>query len=109
MSVVLESVKCVANYAEACVVCIGNESVVFILFSFYSGERRIRVHTLCIPVTSSITEVFAGADQQAITCLLAKMGRLGSMSIGRIDVKFTHISCHNWALLSSLRLKYMLH
>lgn len=42
----------------------------------FSGERRIRVHTLCLPVTNQISEVHAAADQQAIIALLAKMGKL---------------------------------
>ena len=46
------------------------------LLLFSLGERRIRVHTLCIPVTNQITEVFASADQQAVAALLAKMGEL---------------------------------
>ncbi|KAJ4945719.1 hypothetical protein JOQ06_023398 [Pogonophryne albipinna] len=36
-------------------------------------KRRIRVHTLCLPVVSQLSEVYAGADVQAITCLLANM------------------------------------
>lgn len=38
------------------------------------GERRIRVHTLCLPVVNSLSDVFAGADVQAISGLLACMG-----------------------------------
>lgn len=38
------------------------------------GERRIRVHTMCLPVTNQLNEVFGGADQQTIVGLLAKMG-----------------------------------
>lgn len=30
---------------------------------------------MCLPVTNQISEVFAGADQQAIVALLAKMGK----------------------------------
>ena len=41
----------------------------------FAGERRIRVHTLCVPITNQLSDVFAGADQQAIASLLAKMGR----------------------------------
>ena len=41
---------------------------------FIIGERRIRVHTLCLPVSTSITEVINGADQQAIVSILSKMG-----------------------------------
>ena len=40
-----------------------------------AGKRRIRVHTLCLPVVSQLSDVFAGADVQAITCLLANMGQ----------------------------------
>ncbi|KZT71854.1 hypothetical protein DAEQUDRAFT_763356 [Daedalea quercina L-15889] len=35
------------------------------------GERRIRVVTLALPVTSNLSEVFASADQVAIATLLA--------------------------------------
>lgn len=38
------------------------------------GERRIRVHTLCLPVVNSLSDIFAGADVQAMTGLLACMG-----------------------------------
>ena len=32
------------------------------------------MHTLCLPVSTSITEVINGADQQAIVSILSKMG-----------------------------------
>lgn len=41
-----------------------------------SGERRIRVHTLCLPVASNLSEILHSADQQCIAGLLAKMGEL---------------------------------
>ncbi|GFR98794.1 SEC24 family, member A [Elysia marginata] len=44
-----------------------------LLYTSSKGERRIRVHTLCVPVTNQLSEIFAGADQQAIAALLAKM------------------------------------
>lgn len=34
------------------------------------------MHTLCIPVTDNLNDVFHNADQQAITCLIAKMGNI---------------------------------
>lgn len=43
-------------------------------YLFLLGERRIRVHTLCLPVVSSLADVYAGADVQAVVCLLANMG-----------------------------------
>lgn len=42
--------------------------------TFLTGERRIRVHTLCLPVVSQLSDVYLGADVQAITGLLANMG-----------------------------------
>ncbi len=48
------------------------------LVSVVVGERRIRVHTMCLPVTSSLADVFSGADQKAIVGLLGKMGELGT-------------------------------
>ncbi|KAJ7659752.1 CPII coat sec24 protein [Mycena polygramma] len=38
----------------------------------FSGDRRIRVLTLALPITSVVSEVFASADAIAITTLLAK-------------------------------------
>lgn len=38
------------------------------------GERRIRVHTLCLPVRKQLNEIHLGADAEAIVSLLAKMG-----------------------------------
>ncbi|PPQ86617.1 hypothetical protein CVT25_006801 [Psilocybe cyanescens] len=35
------------------------------------GERRIRVITMCLPTTTNLSEVFASADQIAITTFLA--------------------------------------
>ncbi|XP_069834618.1 protein transport protein Sec24B isoform X2 [Dendropsophus ebraccatus] len=46
---------------------------VALLYTSSKGQRRIRVHTLCLPVVTSLPDVFAGADVEAITCLLANM------------------------------------
>ncbi|CAG5124241.1 unnamed protein product, partial [Candidula unifasciata] len=43
-------------------------------FSCLLCERRIRVHTLCLPVTEQLSEIFVSADQLAVAALLAKMG-----------------------------------
>jgi protein transport protein SEC24 len=42
-----------------------------VLHTTCHGERRIRVITLALPTTNSLTEVFASADQVAIATLLA--------------------------------------
>ena len=39
----------------------------------FQGERRIRVHTLCLPVTNSLTDILHSADSQCIVGLLSKM------------------------------------
>ncbi|XP_077589495.1 protein transport protein Sec24B [Stigmatopora nigra] len=44
-----------------------------LLYTSSKGKRRIRVHTLCLPVVSQLSDVYAGADVHAITCLLANM------------------------------------
>ncbi|KAL8573166.1 hypothetical protein ACOMHN_036151 [Nucella lapillus] len=44
-----------------------------LLYTSSKGERRIRVHSLCVPVTNQLSDVFGAADQQAIASLLAKM------------------------------------
>ncbi|XP_063983173.1 protein transport protein Sec24A [Diachasmimorpha longicaudata] len=44
-----------------------------LLYTSSKGERRIRVHTLCLPVTSSLTDILYSADQQCIIGLLSKM------------------------------------
>lgn len=48
------------------------------------GKRRIRVHTLCLPVVSQLSDVYAGADVQAITCLLANMGTSAAPTLASI-------------------------
>uniref|UniRef100_A0A1I8IAW3 Vesicle coat complex copii subunit sec24/subunit sfb2 n=2 Tax=Macrostomum lignano TaxID=282301 RepID=A0A1I8IAW3_9PLAT len=44
-----------------------------LLYTSAKGERRIRVHTLAVPVTSRLEDVFRGADQRAVAGLLALM------------------------------------
>ena len=41
----------------------------------FAGERRIRVHTLALPITNKLADLYATADVQAIATLLAKMGK----------------------------------
>lgn len=44
-----------------------------LLYTSSKGERRIRVHTLNVPIVSSLQEVMYGADVHAILGLLTKM------------------------------------
>jgi len=45
-----------------------------LLYTSSKGERRIRVHTLCLPIASNLQDILLSADQQAIIGLLGKMG-----------------------------------
>uniref|UniRef100_A0A4W3GBR7 SEC24 homolog B, COPII coat complex component n=1 Tax=Callorhinchus milii TaxID=7868 RepID=A0A4W3GBR7_CALMI len=58
-----------------------------LLYTSSKGERRIRVHTLCLPVVSSTADVYAGADIQAIICLLATMAVDRSISSSLPDAR----------------------
>ncbi|KAK0138257.1 Protein transport protein Sec24B [Merluccius polli] len=58
-----------------------------LLYTSSKGKRRIRVHTLCLPVVSQLSDVFAGADVQAITCLLANMAIDRSVSSSLSDAR----------------------
>ncbi|XP_017275434.1 protein transport protein Sec24A isoform X2 [Kryptolebias marmoratus] len=58
-----------------------------LLYTSSKGERRIRVHTLCLPVASSLSDIFAGADVQAITGLLACMAVDRSVSASLSDAR----------------------
>ncbi|XP_076236720.1 protein transport protein Sec24AB [Calliopsis andreniformis] len=44
-----------------------------LLYTSSKGERRIRVHTLCLPVASTLSDVLHSADQQCIVGLISKM------------------------------------
>ncbi|XP_032511494.2 protein transport protein Sec24A [Danaus plexippus] len=44
-----------------------------LLYTSSKGERRIRVHTLSLPVASTLPDVLHSADQHAVIGLLAKM------------------------------------
>ncbi|CAG0920020.1 unnamed protein product [Notodromas monacha] len=44
-----------------------------VLYTSSKGERRIRVHTLCLPVSGSLPQLLHSVDQEAVVGLLAKM------------------------------------
>lgn len=45
-----------------------------LLYTSSKGERRIRVHTLCVPTSANLNDVINGADERAIVGMLAKFG-----------------------------------
>ncbi|ELV13705.1 Protein transport protein Sec24B, partial [Tupaia chinensis] len=58
-----------------------------LLYTSSRGERRIRVHSLCLPVVSSLADVYAGVDVQAAVCLLANMAVDRSVSSSLSDAR----------------------
>ncbi|KAK6474959.1 protein transport protein Sec24A-like [Huso huso] len=70
-----------------------------LLYTSSKGERRIRVHTLCLPVVNSMADIFAGADVQAITGLLASMAVDRSVTASLSDARDALVN----AAIDSLR------
>ncbi|CAG04702.1 unnamed protein product [Tetraodon nigroviridis] len=58
-----------------------------LLYTSSKGKRRIRVHTMCLPVVNQLSDVYAGADVQAVTCLLANMAIDRSISSSLPDAR----------------------
>ncbi|XP_072517494.1 protein transport protein Sec24A isoform X2 [Salminus brasiliensis] len=58
-----------------------------LLYTSSKGERRIRVHTMCLPVVNSMSDIFAGADVQAIIGLLASMAVDRSVTASLSDAR----------------------
>uniref|UniRef100_A0A2M4A281 Putative vesicle coat complex copii subunit sfb3 n=2 Tax=Anopheles triannulatus TaxID=58253 RepID=A0A2M4A281_9DIPT len=80
------------TYEESLAEC---KSVCFqaaLLYTSSKAERRIRVHTLCIPVTASLTEVMYSADAQCIVGLLSKMAVDRSLSSSLSDARDAFIN-----------------
>lgn len=71
-----------------------------LLYTSSKGERRIRVHTLCLPVVSTLNEVFLGADVQAISGLLANMAVDRSVTASLSDARDALVN----AVIDSLQL-----
>lgn len=58
-----------------------------ILFTSSSGERRIRVHTLSLPVATILADVIHSADQEAIIGLVSKMAVDRSLTTSITDAR----------------------
>ncbi|GIY28448.1 protein transport protein Sec24B [Caerostris darwini] len=58
-----------------------------VLYTSSNGERRIRVHTLCLPVVSILQDVLGGADQETVIGLVSKMAVDRSISSSLTDAR----------------------
>ncbi|XP_034109291.1 protein transport protein Sec24A [Drosophila albomicans] len=63
-----------------------------LLYTNSEGERRIRVHTICLPVTASLPEVMHSADAEAIVGLLSKMAVDRSIASNLSDARDAFIN-----------------
>nr|CAI5849353.1 unnamed protein product [Callosobruchus analis] len=63
-----------------------------LLYTSSKGERRIRVHTLCLPVTATLQDVIHSADQECVVGLLAKMAVDRSMQANVSDAREAFIN-----------------
>ncbi|XP_052842753.1 protein transport protein Sec24A [Drosophila gunungcola] len=63
-----------------------------LLYTNSEGERRIRVHTVCLPVTASLPEVMHSADTEAIIGLLSKMAVDRSVASNLSDARDAFIN-----------------
>ncbi|XP_011181486.2 protein transport protein Sec24A isoform X2 [Zeugodacus cucurbitae] len=63
-----------------------------LLYTNSEGERRIRVHTICLPVTASLPEVMHAADTEAIIGLLSKMAVDRSLTSNVADAREAFIN-----------------
>ncbi|UJR31552.1 hypothetical protein I4U23_019039 [Adineta vaga] len=66
-----------------------------LLYTSSKSERRIRVHTLSLPVSSNLREISSNADQEAITSLIAKMAadRSATSSIQEAREAMSNVAC----------------
>jgi protein transport protein SEC24 len=63
-----------------------------LLYTSSKGERRIRVHTLCLPICATLSDVINSADQQCIVGLLSKMAVDRSMQSSLSDAREAFIN-----------------
>ena len=81
-----------------------------VLYTSSKGERRIRIHTYCIPVSKNATEIMNGADQEAIIGLVVKMAvdrtAMNSLKEARdalINVAVDYLNAYGQLVVSSNR------
>merc|ERR1719273_2983157 len=58
-----------------------------LLYTSSKGERRIRVHTLCVPTSASVPDIINSADQAAVVGMLAKFAADRATSDSVADAK----------------------
>ena len=70
-----------------------------LLYTNSQGERRVRVHTLCLPIVKRVDEIYHNADGRACAALLAQMAVDRAMEYTIKDAR----TSLNFAVLDSLK------
>jgi len=81
----------------------GMQTVCFqaaLLYTSSKGDRRIRVHTLCLPVATELTTLFKYFDVKCAVSLLAKMAAERSLNGNIVDAREALINAAVDALAS---------
>uniref|UniRef100_A0A915CY19 Uncharacterized protein n=1 Tax=Ditylenchus dipsaci TaxID=166011 RepID=A0A915CY19_9BILA len=78
-----------------------------LLYTSTRGDRRIRVHTLCVPVLSDFSTIFHYFDVKAAVSLLAKMAAERAMAGELQDCREALINAATDALAAYNRSPYM--
>lgn len=76
------------------------------MYTSSTGERRIRVHTLCLPVSSLLEEVLTSIDQEAVIGLVSKMAVDRSLTSSVTDARDAMINvvsdlCNAYSLVAT--------
>lgn len=79
-----------------------------LLFTSSNGERRIRVHTLAVPIVSDMSEMYKGLDCGALTCVLGKLGVEKSYG-SRLDDTRQALQHKTVSLLKEFRMMHAQH
>ena len=74
-------------------VCIHDRKCLY--FFCVLGERRIRVHTLALPITDKLSDLYSACNITAIVGMLGKMGELMYVCL-YYDVYVSIFSCSCW-------------
>ena len=79
-----------------------------LLYTSSSGERRIRVHTMAIPVVADVSEMYKAADGPACAALLAKLGVEKSYSSKLVDAR-SAVQLKTVNVIKEYRMMYSAH
>ena len=76
--------------SEACFQCA-------LLYTTQEGERRVRVHTLCLPTSTQLNSMYRGADLDTHVAVVLKKGHPSVLIImTSLSMNVTPLLCAAW-------------